>query len=79
MMQRLRRELVVILAANVAGYAALMEAAEEATYARLTRLLSAVVEPAIAGHRGRIFKPSGDGLLAVFESAVDAVDYALLV
>lgn len=75
----LRRELVAILAADVAGYAALMEAAEEATYARLTRLLSAVVEPAVAEHRGRIFKPSGDGLLAAFESAVDAVDCALLI
>ncbi len=73
----LRRELVVILAADVAGYAALMEAAEEATHARLTRLLSAVVEPAVAEHRGRIFKPSGDGFLAAFESAVDAVNCAL--
>lgn len=77
MTQPLRREFVAVLAADVAGYAALMEAAEEATYARLARLLSAVIEPAVAEHRGRLFKPTGDGLLATFESAVDAVDCAL--
>ena len=35
------------------------------------------VEPAIAAHRGGIFKLMGDGLLAEFASVVDAVECAV--
>jgi TolB-like protein len=46
---------------------------EEATHARLTMLLTDAVEPSIAQHGGRIVKNTGDGLLAEFRSAVEAV------
>lgn len=73
-----RRKSVAVLAADVAGYVALMEADEEATHARLVWLLSILIKPAVEGHRGQIFKHTGDGFLATFQRTVDAVDCALL-
>src|ERR1700704_6953119 len=75
---RLERRLAAILAADVAGYSRLMHAEEEATHTRLTSLLAEVVDPAIAEHGGRVVKNTGDGLLAEFPSAVEAVRAALL-
>jgi TolB-like protein/Flp pilus assembly protein TadD len=57
----------------VAGYSRLMHSDEEATHAKLTALLAEAVEPAIAEHGGRIVKKTGDGFLAEFPSAVEAV------
>jgi len=51
---------------------------EEATHAKLTTLLAKGVEPAIAQHGGRIIKNTGDGFLAEFPSAVEAVRAAVL-
>jgi hypothetical protein len=50
---------------------------EEATHARLTALLAGAVEPAIAEYGGRIVKNTGDGFLAEFPSAVEAVRTAM--
>ena len=66
-----------ILAADVAGYSRLMHHDEEATHAKLTALLADGVEPAIAEHGGRIVKNTGDGFLAEFPSAVEAVRAAV--
>jgi TolB-like protein len=74
---RIGRKLTAILAADVAGYSRLMHDDEEATHARLTALLTNAVEPAIAEHGGRIVKNTGDGLLAEFPSAVEAVRAAI--
>src|SRR5256714_5938197 len=67
------RRLSAILAADVAGYSRLMHSAEESTHAKLTAVLIEVVHPAIAEHGGRIVKNTGDGFLAEFPSAVEAV------
>ncbi len=75
---RVERRLVAILAADVAGYSRLMHDDEEATHARLTILLADAVDPAIAKHGGRIVKHTGDGFLAEFPSAVEAVRAAML-
>jgi len=50
---------------------------EEGTLARLTALRREVFDPSIARNRGRIFKTTGDGLLAEFTSVVDAVRCAV--
>jgi TolB-like protein len=67
------RRLSAILAADVAGYSRLMHNDEEATHTKLTAILADVVKPAIAEHGGRIVKNTGDGFLAEFPSAVQAV------
>ena len=67
------RRLTAILVADVAGYSRLMEADEEGTHERLKTHFEQQVNPKIAGHRGRIVKTAGDGLLAEFASVVDAM------
>ena len=67
------RRLAAVLAADVAGYSRLMGADEEGTLARLKAVRKTFVDPAIASHRGRIVKTTGDGILVEFASAVDAV------
>ena len=74
---QVERRLSAILAADVAGYSRLMHHDEEATHAKLTALLTDAVAPAIAEHGGRIVKNTGDGFLAEFPSAVEAVRAAM--
>jgi TolB-like protein len=68
-----QRKLAAILAADIAGYSRLMGADEEGTLARLKALRAELIDPAIAGHHGRIVKTTGDGLLVEFASVVDAM------
>ena len=74
---RVERRLSAILAADVAGYARLMHTDEESTHAKLTALLTNAIKPAIAEHGGRVVKNTGDGCLAEFPSAVEAVRAAV--
>jgi TolB-like protein len=74
---RVERRLAAILVADVAGYSRLMHASEEATHVRVTALLTNTILPAVTEHGGRIIKSTGDGFLAEFASAVDAVRAAM--
>ena len=74
---RVERRLSAILVADVAGYSRLMHDDEEATHTRLTALLTGSVSPAITEHGGRIVKNTGDGFLAEFPSAVEAIRAAV--
>src|SRR5882762_8086909 len=74
---RVERRLSAIVAADMAGYSRLMHNDEETTHAKLTALLADGVAPAIAEHGGRIVKNTGDGFLAEFPSAVQAVRAAI--
>src|SRR6516165_11590073 len=71
------RRLAAILAADVAGYSRLMGEDEDGTLARLKAIRRQLIDPKIKGHRGRIVKTTGDGLLAEFPSVVDAVRCAV--
>ncbi len=71
-----RRRLAAILAADVVGYSRRVAADEAGTLTRLRELREDVIEPAIARHSGRLFKAMGDGFLAEFASAVEAVGCA---
>jgi adenylate cyclase len=71
--ERVERRLAAVLAADVAGYSRLMGGDEEGTLARLKAVRKTLFDPAIASHRGRIVKTTGDGVLVEFASAVDAV------
>ncbi len=75
--ERVQRRLAAILAADVVGYSRLMEADEEGTLARMKTLRKDVIDPKIDEYGGRIFKTTGDGILAEFPSAVDAVRHAV--
>jgi adenylate cyclase len=77
--ERVERRLAAILAADVAGYSRLMGADEVGTLAALKAHRREIVDPAIAAHRGRIVKTTGDGILVEFASAVDAVTCAIAV
>jgi TolB-like protein/class 3 adenylate cyclase len=63
--------------ADVAGYSRLIGLDDAGTLRRLRALREAVIDPAIAAHRGRIVNTAGDSLLIVFDSARGAVQCAL--
>jgi adenylate cyclase len=76
--ERTQRHLAAILAADVVGYTRLMEADESDTFAQLRAHRKELFEPEIKKHNGRIFKLTGDGMLAEFGSVVDAVECAVV-
>ena len=69
--------MAAILAADVAGYSRLIGIDEEGTLNRLRSIRAEVIDPAIAAHRGRLVKTTGDGFLAEFASVVDALRCAV--
>jgi adenylate cyclase len=71
------RKLAAILVVDVVGYSRLAGADEDRTLARLRGLRSDLIDPAIAAHRGRIVKRTGDGSIIEFRSVVDAVRCAV--
>ena len=73
----MERKLVAVLAADVVGYARLMEADEEGTLQALKAHRAELLEPKIAEHRGRTVKLAGDGALIEFGSLLDAVRCAV--
>ena len=72
------RRLAAILAADIAGYSALMGAIEESTYRNL-KAHQAVILPMIGQCGGRIIDTAGDGILAEFSSVVNAVECAVAI
>lgn len=64
--ERVQRRLAAILAVDVVGYTRLMQQDEVGTFERLRTHRKELMEPRIAQHHGRIFKLTGDGLLAEF-------------
>lgn len=77
--ERVQRRLAAILAADVVGYSRLISADEADALTRLGTLRRNTIEPNIASHSGRLFKIMGDGFLAEFASAVQAVSCALAI
>jgi adenylate cyclase len=73
------RRLAAVLVLDVAGYSRLMGSDEEGTHARVGGALRDVAAPLIGEHRGRIFKRTGDGLLAEFSSVIDAARCAIAI
>jgi TolB-like protein/class 3 adenylate cyclase/Tfp pilus assembly protein PilF len=71
------RKIAAILVADVVGYSRLAGLDEEGTLARLRALRGDLIDPAIAFHRGRVVKRTGDGSIIEFRSVVDAVRCAI--
>ncbi len=76
-MTEIHRRLAAILAADVVGYSRLMGEDEAGTLVAFKSHLEEVIEPRIAEHEGRVVKLMGDGVLAEFPSAVEAVHCAV--
>jgi len=73
----MERKLAAILAADLVGYSRLIREDEAGTLAALMSHLHELIEPKVAERNGRIVKLMGDGLLAEFPSAVEAVRCAV--
>ncbi len=73
----MERRLAAIMATDVVGYSRLIRSDEEGTLAALKALRADLIDPKIAEHHGRVVKLMGDGMLAEFASAVDAVRAAV--
>ena len=73
------RRLAGILAADIVSYSRLLSADEPGTLRRVRTLRVEIIEPIAQSHGGRIFKTTGDGFLAAFASAVQAVRAAIAI
>jgi adenylate cyclase len=71
------RRLAAVAFMDIVGYSILMAQDEARTYANWMKILAEIVRPTSHQHRGRVVKSTGDGVLAEFPSAFDAVDWAL--
>ena len=67
------RKIAAIFVSDVVGYSRLAGADEDRRLSRLRGLRSDLIDPAIAVHRGRVVKRTGDGAIVEFRSVVDAV------
>jgi class 3 adenylate cyclase len=67
------RRLLAVLIADVVGYSRLMATDEAGTYTRVRGLQRSIFQPATSRYRGSIVKWTGDGYIATFPNAVDAV------
>lgn len=72
------RKLAAILSADVAGFSRLTALDEEGTIRALNLCLSQIAE-IVREHEGRIFGTAGDGFVAEFASAVQAVRCAVAI
>jgi adenylate cyclase len=71
------RRLASILAVDVVGYSRMISADEAGTLAAVRSARREILDPSLDTHGGRVFKTTGDGLLAEFSSAVDALRCAI--
>jgi len=77
--QREKRRLAAIVAADVAGYSRLIGQDEEGTLRALRAHRRELIDRAVAEHGGRIANTAGDSVLLEFPSSVDAVRFAIAV
>ncbi len=73
----MERRLAAILSADMASYSRLMERDEEGVITRQKAHRREAIDPEINSRGGRIVKTTGDGMLAEFPSAQEAVRCAI--
>ena len=74
--QKIERRLAAILGADIVGYSALMGRAEEETHRRVDAEIDRVFREIEKSH-GRVFTFAGDGAMAEFPSAIEALKCAM--
>lgn len=72
----MERKLSAIVSVDIVGYSRLTDLDERGTHARVKALLDAL-DDSITKTGGRTIKTTGDGLLATFDSVVNAVECAV--
>ena len=72
----LNRKLSAVLYADVHGYSRLMDRDEPGTVAKLTRSLT-LIRMLVGDYGGTVVNTAGDGLVALFESASQALHFAM--
>src|SRR5210317_2287373 len=75
MPQRIR-QLAAIMFTDIVGYTALM-GKDSAKALELVRISKEIQKPLVEKHNGKWLKEMGDGILAQFSSALDAVNCAI--
>src|SRR5882762_4592602 len=73
---RMDRRLAAIAFVDIVGYSILMARDETRTHQRWMSILDNIIRPQTERHRGKVVKSTGDGILAEFPSAFDAVEWA---
>lgn len=71
-----KRVLIAVAFADVVNYSAMMAFDEAQTYTEWMAVLGTIVRPQAEQHGGVVVKSTGDGVLARFGSALDAVRWA---
>lgn len=75
----MERKLAAIIAADMVGFSRQMQTDEVGTLERLKQVHAELIAPEIAAKGGRIFKMMGDGFLAEFGSAINALNCAVAI
>ena len=70
------RDLSAILFADMHGYSRLMSKDEEGTRQRVARSIG-LIKPLIGDYGGPVMNVAGDGVLALFGSASQAIKFAI--
>jgi TolB-like protein/class 3 adenylate cyclase/Tfp pilus assembly protein PilF len=73
-----RHQLSAILFAEVHGYCRLMARDEERTFQRVTQAIG-LIRSLIGDYGGNVQRVAGDGILALFESAAQALQFAVVI
>ena len=76
MQETIKRKLIAILSADVAGYSRLMDDDEVSTV-RTLQAYQKIISDLTSQHNGRVVDSPGDNLMAEFGSVVDAVQCAM--
>jgi adenylate cyclase len=72
-----QRRLAAFVHADMVGYCNLIGQDDTGTYARLVRLRSMLIDPALERYGGKIVNQAGDSLLMEFSSVISAVQFAV--
>ena len=75
--EKVERRLAAVMSADMVAFSRLMEFDEESTIRRQKARRAELIDPTIELHHERIVKTTGDGMLVVFDSVIDAVNCAV--
>ena len=73
----MERKLLAVVAADMVGFSRLIEDDEINLLSRQKNQLNTIIKPEIENYNGEIIKTTGDGFLAIFPSALDAVQCSI--